>query len=196
MAANVAGDIGAQGISRMHWQRKTADTITVPDCNAAAAAWKTLWQSAQGSIPSAVTWSWQPQVTVIEHASAELVALLQVGVVPTNLVGTASGNYAAGNGLRVDWLTQSIHNRRFMRASNFMVPLASQGYDTAGRVAASLVTSMSGAAVAFLAALDTAGLELVAYGRPPKGQTTGGHVGLVSAVRVPNTPATLRSRRT
>lgn len=195
MSANVQGDIGGTGISRLHFQKVDASAITVADCSSAMAAWAALYTSIKTYIPASVTWSWQPQVNVIEHSSALVQAILTVPSPPANMVGTGSGNYAAGTGARVDWLTQSVHGRRFMRSSNYMVPLASLAYTATGALVAGFTTALQSGANTFLGAMSTAGLEVVAYGRPAKGTTTGGHVGLVVAAKTPSTPAGLRSRR-
>jgi hypothetical protein len=196
MAANVQGDIGGVGISRMHFQRQDATTPLQADCVSAMTAWGVLWNAAKSYVPAGVNWTWQSQVTLIEHDSAQLFSYVNVPSPPTQMTGLGAGNYAAGNGCRIDWLTSSLHGRRFMRAANFMVPLASAAFDATGKVASAFVNSLGAACSTFLTSMNTAGLELVAYGRPLKGAVTGGHVGLVSAYRIPTSPATLRSRRT
>jgi hypothetical protein len=195
VAANVSGDIGGVGISRIHFQSQNATTLTPADAQAAANAMRAMWFGVGNLFAADVTWTWQSTVTVIEHASAELQAILALGTVPSNVSGSAAGSYPAGNGARVDWLTQSLHGRRFMRAANFLVPLGNVAYNSSGAVAGASVTQIQGAGATMLTQLGTAGLELVAYSRPPKGTTVGGHVGLVVGVRVPTQPATLRSRR-
>jgi hypothetical protein len=195
MSANVNGDAGGQGISRMHFQRQDATSITVADCNAAMAAWAALWAALKTNVPAGITWTWQPNVLVIEHATAQVQALLTATTPPAPMVGTSASNYVTGTGLRFDWLTQSIHNRRFLRGSNYMIPLGQGAFSTNGNVSSGVVTSATSAANTFLNALNTAQLELIAYHRPPKGTQAGGAAGLVSAVRVPSQPSGLRSRR-
>lgn len=195
MAANVNGDIGAQGISRLHWQRVDANPITVADCNAAAAAWRKCWAVCGTSIPTGVVWTWQSTVTVIEHATATIQGILSLGVTPAAVAGAASGNYPAGNGARINWLTPSLSGRRLMRAANYMVPLSVPAYSTNGQLSAAFVGLLGPACATLLADMATAQLELVAYSRPKKGQTSGGHVGLVTGYRIPLQPASLRSRR-
>jgi hypothetical protein len=195
MAANVQGDIGAQGVSRMHFVRQDATVPTITDCNAAAAAWKALWSSQGANMPTGITWVWQGQVTIIDIDSAELQSIVQMGVIPTQLAGASATAYPAGNGIRIDWLTATVHNRRFMRAANFLVPLCGNAYAAQGNISSTAQSAVLTACGTFLAAMNTAALSLVAYGRPAAGQTTGGHVGVVTGYRVPTAPASLRSRR-
>jgi hypothetical protein len=191
----VAGDIGATGISRFHWQRQDAATITAADCQAAAAAIRNFYSASASYIPAGVVWSFQSYATVIEHASALIQNVVPLTSTPSNVTGTAAGTYPAGNGARINWKTSSIHGRRFMRAANYMVPLSTGAYAANGALSSGYISALTIAGNALLTALSSAALELVAYGRPPKGTDVGGHVGLVTAVQVPSQPATLRSRR-
>jgi hypothetical protein len=195
MSANVGGDIGGSGISRMHFGRTDGTAPSVTDCNAAAAAWQAMWGHFNPYIPLDIAWTWQPVVTLIESTSAQLQGYLNLSALPSPVTGVGSGNYAAGNGLRIDWRTVTINGRRQMRAANYMVPLAAAGFATNGGIASALLTSAQTWGLAFLSALGTAGMELVAYHRPAKGATVGGMFGPVVALNVPNVPSTLRSRR-
>jgi hypothetical protein len=194
-AANVTGDIGGAGISRLHWQRQDAATIAPADATAFLAAWRALWFAAAAWIPQNVTWSWQPQSTVIDHADASLQGLVTATAVPANVSGTTPSNYPAGNGARLNWNSGSVRNRRLMRAATFMVPLGSNGYTTGGQVMPTFITAMATASNTFFAALNTAQLELIVYHRPVPGDPAHGAVGLVQGLSIPTRPATLRSRR-
>lgn len=196
VAANVVGDIGGQGISRFHVKNTGGTTFSVTDCNAAGAAVRAWYNAMVAYIPSAIQWITQGQVTMIDEESAELQGYVQMGVTPAGVTGSGLGAYPAGNGLRVDWLTSTVRNRRLMRAGNFMVPLSSQGFTTGGQITAGAQIAQINANAALLASLTTASLALVAYHRPAKGTFVGGLAAPVTASKVPVTPASLRSRRT
>jgi hypothetical protein len=196
IGVNVVGDIGGTGISRFHVKRSDNTAPTIPDCNAAAAAIKNLFTAWGTYGPTGVSWQFPPQVPQVEETSAELQGYLNLSSIPTNVTGVNATAYPAGNGLRIDWLTATIRNRRLMRASNFIVPLAGNGYATTGQVASACQSALLTAASNMMTALATASLVLVAYHRPPKGTFTGGLSAPVTAYRIPVVPATLRSRRT
>lgn len=196
IAANVLGDIGGTGISRFHVKRTDGTAPIIADCNAAAAAIRAWLLAAGAFIPTGIQWQFPVQVPLLDEVSAELQGYLNLGVIPNAVIGSGAGAYPAGNGCRVDWLTATIRNRRLMRAANFLVPFASQGFAPTGQIATAAQTAVQTASGVLLGALSTAGLSLVAYHRPAKGTIVGGVAAPVTAYRVPATPATLRSRRT
>jgi hypothetical protein len=195
LAANVSGDIGGTGISRIHVVKGTGDPPSATDCSTAAAAWRTMWFTLAGFIPTDTQWTWNSSATVIDSASAGLVGFVALSSVPLPVTGSNAGAYAAGNGARIDWRTATVNGRRQMRAANFLVPLGSTGFDATGRVSSGFATNASNAGQTFLASLSSAGMNLVSYHRPAKGATVGGTFGPVTSLLIPSTPATLRSRR-
>lgn len=195
VSANVAGDVGNQGISRMHFVRQDAATVLPADVAAAAAAWRAYWNALTLYMPNDITWSWQPTAAVIESTSAIIQAYLQVSPLPPPVSSATSGTYAAGSGARLTWKTNTVHGRRFMRAATYLIPLAGGAYTSLGAIAPSLVTALQTNGTTFLAALNTAALSMVSYHRPAKGLSTGGAYGPVVALQVSTTVSALRSRR-
>ena len=196
IAANIQGDTGGQGISRIHVKHKDGSAIDAAACNSAAAAMRAMWFATATDMPSTTSWIWQSQVNVLDEASGGLLRYMTVAPLPLAVTGQDASKYAAGTGVRIDWLTSTISGRRMMRAANFFVPLTSAAFTTQGQVSTAIQTAVLSAAATFLTALDTANLGLVAYGRPKKGTQSGGHAGFVTSYRVPVTAASLRSRRT
>ena len=190
------GDVGGAGISRFWFQRVDAATITVSDCNSAAAAMRAIWGAASTYLASDMTYTVRPEVDVVDHASGLVQNIVTLTSVPGPTTGAGSGNYAAGTGFRLNWRTLSVHNRRFIRGANFFTPVAAGGWTTGGIAASGAVSAMATAVNTYLAALTTAGLEAIIWHRPAKGTFTGGAVGLVVAGGISTTPASLRTRRT
>jgi hypothetical protein len=196
VSVQVSGDIGGIGVSKFHIARQDAATITAADVTAAGAAIRPFYFTAATWIPADITETFITQVPVIESTSAIIQAELLMTTAPLPVTGTAAGTYAGGNGARVNWKTQTIGKRRFMRAATFLVPLAGAAYTASGGLSSTLLTNMNGAAATMLTALSTAQLNLVAYHRPGKGLDVGGTYGIVTVGVIPSTPSTLRSRRT
>jgi len=191
----LAGDIGGQGISRFWWQRQDATTPLVADCNAAASALHTMLGSLTNSVAVDVTYTVQSDFELLDHATGAVQAILQATSIPSPITGGGSGNYAAGVGGRLNWKTGSVHNRRFIRGANFITPYAASAYDTTGQVSASTQSSGLTAILAYLTAMNSAGLEAIIWHRPPTGTFSGGAVGLISAGAISPVPGSVRSRR-
>jgi hypothetical protein len=195
LSATVSGDIGGSGISRFHVKRVDDGVITVPDCNAAAAAIRAWYNAAVTYIPTNVGWGFPAQVTLIDELTGALQGYLNLSSIPAAVTGTDSGPYAAGTGARVNWTSSTIHNRRLMRSANYLVPLGQAGFGAVGAVLSTFITAMNAASAALLAAMVTANLEFLVYSRPPKGTQTGGHSAIITGYRWATAPSGLRSRR-
>jgi hypothetical protein len=195
IAANVAGDVGQTGISRMHFIRQDLATIQPADLNSAAAAMRTFWVAAASYFANDITWSWQSSVPIIESTSALIQRYMAITSLPATVLGSATGNYAGGNGARVVWHTTTISTRKLMRASNYMVPMAGPAFTALGGLAPVVATTLQSAAVTFLNSLNSSGIALISYHRPVKGATSGGKFGIVTNATVSTTVSSLRSRR-
>jgi hypothetical protein len=193
---DLSGDVGGQGINRLHWQRIDAGTITQADCNAAAAAWRAVWQGVHANMPIGYTVTTNPAVEIREVDSGAPDSVLQLSSIPSVVTGSDTGHYAAGVGVRLNWKSASVRNRRFFRGCVFLVPLVSDTFTTGGIVDPTFISGVVTVVSAFLVAMTAAGLEVIIWHRPAKGAVTGGAAGLVTGFAVSNTPASLRSRRT
>jgi hypothetical protein len=191
----VAGDIGGQGVATLRFIRQDAASITGADCNAAAAAAHNIFAAAVASTPVDVTWSCLTQVDIYDSITGAVAGPLTVNSVPAPVVGTASGNYSAGTGARINWKTSTLQGRRLMRGALYIIPLAGPGYTANGSVSSGIVTALNGGAGAYLTAMTSASLYPVIWHRPPKGTHAGGTTGIVYAAVTSTVPAGLRSRR-
>lgn len=192
---NVQGDVGGTGISRFHWRRTDNTTPVGSDCNSAAAAIYDLFHTVQAELPADIQWVPGSIVQLFDVNSGLIQGSLPVTTTGSNVSGTSTGNYAAGVGARINWQTSTVHGRRFIRGTTYIVPGGPNMYASNGNISASSGSAVSTGAAAYVNAMLTAGLTPVIWGRPPKGLTTGGHMGDITAYVVPLTPAGLRSRR-
>ena len=104
--------------------------------------------------------------------------------------GTSSGIFQLGGGIRLVWDTAGLRNGRHVRGTTFMVPVIASDFDTTGRVLPASQTFWQSAANGLRVGL---GGNLVVWSRPKGVQA--GMASPVTAVSVPETPTSLRSRR-
>jgi hypothetical protein len=194
-SVTLAGDIGGAGISRWHWQTPGGTTPVPADCDNALTALYDFYTALAGNLPSIVGWQVQPETLVVDAVSAVPIANVASTVSLATVFGTDNSRYAGGVGARLNMKSSTVYGRRFMRGASMIVPLGGSSYNSDGSVTGGCCTNILTAAAAMQAAFNTAGLEMVIYGRPKKGLVTGGHVGTITAWSCVSTPAGVRSRR-
>jgi hypothetical protein len=191
----IQGDVGGNGLSRVHFQRSDFGTIVSADANAAAAAWHGLWQAAHTEVPSAVIISPSSECKRIDPTTGAPIGVANLTSVPGAVFGSSTAHYAAGTGARIQWHTSQIHNRRLIRGATFLVPLTADAFTASGVLNATIQANYVTASAAVLAAMTAASLTLVVWHRPPKGSFTGGIGAVVTASSVLGEAAQLKSRR-
>lgn len=103
--------------------------------------------------------------------------------------GTNTGDFFAGVGMRVRWLTNGIFRGRRTVGSTFLAPIAAAISDTSGTIDNATVTSVQAAA----AGLVTSGVDFRIWSRP--GPTFSGQSSLIVEAQTPDKTSWLRSRR-
>jgi hypothetical protein len=191
---HMSGDIGGIGVSRFRFLGSST-TPSTADVAAAAAAVKGLFSAMASYLPQQIQWTCASTANVFDAATGLVQGPLVVSPLPTVVSGSLSGNYPAGVGARLTWKTGTIHGRRLIRGTWYLVPLASGGFQSTGAVGGGVVTGMANAASAYLSAMNTANLTPVVWHRPPPKTESGGVVAAITAYTVSSTPAGLRSRR-
>lgn len=191
----IQGDVGGNGLSRVHFQRVDFGTILSADANAAAAAWHNLWQAAHTEVPSSVIISPSSECSRIDPVSGSPIGVTNLTSVPGAVFGSSASKYAAGTGARIQWHTSQIHNRRIIRGATFLVPLTSDAFTPSGVLSSVIQSNYVTAAQAVLTAMTAASLTLVVHHRPAKGTFVGGIAAVVTATSVLGEAAQLKSRR-
>lgn len=107
--------------------------------------------------------------------------------------GTATGAFAKGSGMRIQWITGGIRGDRRVVGSTFLVPLAGLGFDTTGVVAAATLSSIQTAASALVSAVTP---DMVIWGKPHSKAANDGESNAVVAAVARSAATGLRSRRT
>lgn len=192
---HVTGDIGGAGLSRYHISRADGTLPTAVDATAAGNAIHSFYAAFASFSPSGVSNAVDGAVQILDPDSAVVVGTVSMSPVPSAVNGLQTGAYGAGLGVRVNWHTTTILNRRRMRGASLVVPLFGNAFSTTGALQGSTTSTVLSAASTLLSSLATAGLQLVVWHRPARGASSGGVEAPVTSVQVGPTPAGLRSRR-
>lgn len=156
----------------------------------AQSAFVTFWQSCAALMSGYATLHVPNGGDTFDEATGALTGTW-VGGTATNITGGGTGAYAGGVGACVGWNTGGIHYSRHVRGRTFIVPLASNQYDTDGTLANGAVTTLNSAAATLLTTLGTAGQI---WCRPTALKPIGGAYSITSGL-VKDHVSWLKSRR-
>lgn len=151
---------------------------------------KTFFEAIKGFIPEGANLQYPSSGEVLESTTGKIMGLW-TGLPGTSAtLGGGPKPFAAGVGLRVRWLTSTVHRGRVVKGSTYVVPISSQFYTDTGVVSPGNIATLYTAAN-----LLQVGADLGVWSRPKKG----GNDGLwapIDGVVVPDVVSWLRSRRT
>lgn len=155
-----------------------------------AAKLKAFYTSLAGMQTDKVTWEIPSSGEVIDDATGDLISAWSE-TFETPVTGLNTGNFARGVGASIIWETLGTTNNRRVRGRTFMVPLSAAAFDTNGTLNVTAAGTLSSSAIALA---DLANSDMYVWTRPT--DSTPGGVNSVTGVSIPDTTATLRSRRT
>lgn len=165
-----------------------------PEATDAVASIKTFFDSLKVQGPPGLSWAIPFAGDSIQDTNG---ALASTWTSPDGgtVTATGAGNYAAGTGAFVRWLTAGVVNRRRVRGHTFFCPIVANSYESNGSLSSSAVTAFSAAAAVLGAAS-----KLVIWARPfddPTGASPhrDGSSHAVIAGQCPDQVTSLRSRR-
>lgn len=147
---------------------------------------------AMNSVPNDVTVTFDSEMTVYNDATGQLTATVPV-TPPQSTTGLVASQWAAGSGLRVDWLTPFIRNGRRVRGRTFIVPAGLDAFTNSGQVSGPAISQMTAAGATMVNELSANASPLCIYARPTPGNA--GQAYNVTSVAVPTQAATLRGRK-
>lgn len=156
----------------------------------ATAALGTFFNACKASFNTSISWSIPSSGDTIDSGSGRLVGSWSGGTA-ASIAGTSAGTYAAGTGILIRWLTNTVVGGRKFIGHTYMVPTITSTYDSTGRIASTALTTFQAATDALVA-----GSALVVYKRPPKGTFAGGFFAEQTAGTVLSAVTSLKSRRT
>jgi hypothetical protein len=182
------GGPGGPGLTVMN-VRYTVGAIT-----ASLAAVRAFWQSFLTDFPSAYSCQVQGSADIHESDTGVLSGVIS-GTIPAGTSFSGAGNYAAGVGSQVKWITSGIHAGHRVQGRTFLVPLVSTRYDTDGTLVSSHLSTVNAAATTLISSLASAGTPLTIVSKPTDEAPAGDISDVTSGVTVDRV-ATLRTRRT
>lgn len=187
----LTGFIGGPGVATMYFLNE----------NTAIPSVRAFWEAVSFVMPVSVTAQVQNEGDVIESTTGALTgAWSKAPVAP--VFGKTPGPYSAPTGAVVNWLTQNVFDGRRLRGRTFIVPMDNGVYETNGTLQQAAINAINGAADALIFEQS---LSFVVWHRPrearpldgsrPAVTARPGAHGIVTARRVPDKVAVLRSRR-
>lgn len=107
--------------------------------------------------------------------------------------GTSSAAFALGAGARIRWVTEGVRSDRRVVGTTFLVPLASDGFQTSGAVSSTYANTVSTAAAALITAQSP---DMLIWSKPHSKAAADGESNPIISAFVVSVPTGLRSRRT
>lgn len=153
-------------------------------------AFRAFWFALSALMPTPMSITVPNEGEVIDDNTGEATGLWTADTSAT-FAGGVAGSYAKGVGARIVWQTLGLTGGRRVRGSTYVVPLASNKYDTDGTLTTAARDAIVDAAGDLRAALGT---RLVILTRKTDEHSGTSHE--VTDHNVPDTPSWLRSRRT
>lgn len=181
---------GGPGVTLFRCQENLDNT----QMDAAAAAQRVWFDAMKGLIPSSITITVSPTVSVIADGDGSLVEQKSIPTPPASVTGTTGANYSASSGACVVWKTNASTGRRLLQGRTFVVPLTSGAFDATGKLAAAVRTSILTASNTYVSRVagGVPGHPCV-WHRPVN--LTGGFSAAVTSAQVNVLGASLKRRR-
>lgn len=158
---------------------------------------RAFWEAVAASFCQGWNYAIQSDVAVVEDTDGSISSFISTTPGTQSIFGNAGG-YSAPSGLAIDWLTNGVVNNGHVQGRSFMVPLTGAAYQADGTLNSSEVTKFTNAGNALRTA---SGPTFCIWSRPftpsvaHPGVARAGSSWPVTAVRVPDKAAVLRSRR-
>lgn len=190
VTARWSGFPGSPGFTNLYFA--AVDPISTGS-TAAADSVRSLFDDLKGFLSSSVHVLVLPNVEQINEADGVLIDEFTLATPPADVVGTSASPYAGPSGMLLNWKTGSIVAGRRVRGRTFIVPMATNQYDSDG-------TITSGALAIAQTAVDAyrvrAGTTPMVWHRPTGGPPGTGGLGVaITSAVVSDKAVVLRSRR-
>jgi hypothetical protein len=153
-------------------------------------ALKTFFDAIDGELPTEVTYTSVGSYRTINETTGALVAITAYGTPPAATPGTGNATFAAPSGCVITWLTSAFGASKAIVGRTYIVPAGSNMFQNDGTLADADKAAVQTAAAALVTALSP---DLLVWRRPVDG--AGGGISVVTAARVADRVAILRSRR-
>jgi hypothetical protein len=186
--AKWTGFSGAPGYSAFHFDAATAGAG--PTAQQCADAVRTLLVSWGVYLPGNVRLEIESEVQRIEETTGELIGFEQI--TPGSPVsGGISSPYSAASGAVIIWNTGGVRRGRRIQGRTFVVPLGGEGLASDGSLSSAAQGAIQAGATTFADSITAP----VVWARPSGPGASDGQIASITAARVPDMAAVLRSRR-
>ena len=178
---------------RVEWNGLTGlpgiSTFYVGTTDADISELVTFFDAVKGLWTPGLTWTVPNVGDVLDVATGDLLGThIFTGGGSVNSNGP-TGAYAAGVGMRVQWLTADVKNSRRVRGTTFLTHLKSTNFDNTGTIETTVLTTVQTAASALVASGSPWGV----YSRPRPALPGSFHAW--NAATVPDKVAWLTTRK-
>lgn len=191
---NWSGFTGAPGYTNLHFEPAVeADPVTQGTVDDAVTKVDTFLNAFQPLFPPPVVTGVANTIEELDEQSGNIEKFWTGTPAAANAGTSATGIYAGGSGVCVNWLTGDVWNGRRVRGRTFMVPIGGDALTNDGTIDNTRLTAFRAAADGLRA---EAGLShLVVYRRPDPNLIIDGGAYRVTASNITDKLAQLRSRR-
>lgn len=180
-------------VSTFHLENDGASNL-----QAAADAIRVFFNNRAALLPNEVTVTFDSTVDVLDPSTGTLVGSQPV-TSPALVTGSGTGTWAAGSGVRLDWLTDGFLAGRRVKGRTFLVPAVGGAFGTDGRVLQTQVAATNGSAGTLISALAANSTALGIWARPFDGSSEAppraGSFHVVTGASASSLAATLRGRK-
>jgi hypothetical protein len=189
-----SGFSGAPGWTNFYFRDFAVNNEpTQQQANDAVARVATFWNNVKSRFPVTVSIAIQPDVEVIEEENGQMLNVFSVTPPAAHVGGATSSVYSGPTGMVINWRTAGVRNGRRVRGRTFLVPVATENFQTDGTIDPTKLASVQSTASELASATGTP--DLGVWARPTAPGATDGVWVPVTSATVPDLAAVLRSRR-
>ena len=167
-----SGTSGGPGITQIALLGAVGGSWNPGGEQAAVNAMRAFWDSVKAYLPNELTLTVSPVVDYYNRETGVLLGSNIAATPPAAVIGTATGVYAGGAGLKVTWETGQIRDGRRVRGATYVVPLDSASFTTTGTISPTTKTAFNNAAATFKSAIVTGNMAVGVWSRPRENHPT------------------------
>jgi len=167
-----SGTSGGPGVSQIAVLGAAGGDWNPSGAQAAVNAVRAFWDAIKAYLPNELTLTVSPVVDTYIRETGVLFSSSIAATAPAVVVGTATGSYAGGSGIKVTWETGQIRDGRRVRGATYIVPADGTSFTNTGTVASATKTAINSAATTMMASMVTGSVTLGVWSRPREATTT------------------------
>ena len=167
-----SGTSGGPGVTQLAVLGAAGGDWNPSGAQTAVNAVRAFWDSIKAYLPNELTLTVSPVVDTYTRETGELFSSSIAASVPAVVIGTATGTYAGGSGIKVTWETGEIRDGRRVRGSTYIVPADGTAFTNTGTVAAAAKTLINTSAATMMASMVSGSVTLGVWSRPREATDT------------------------